>query len=277
MQVKYDVLANTTNELGEGLFFDKKSQKILWLDIILSKLFVLDSNQTENDFEEYDLVSFPSAILSVDWPIVRFAHSVGVSSFNCKTREIIKLGNIEHNSNVSMRMNDGCELKSGSYFLGSMGLNGEFGEGRLYLLEGGAVLKSSYACSIPNTFIELDNVVLVSDSESGIVYQHEKEDLLNKRSIWKTLGDSDSTPDGGCRFGDNLLIAFWRGSCIKEFNTKGDIIREFKLPVLQPTNCVVNDRYAYITSARVGMTEKELSDFPLSGALLKIDLGEMDV
>jgi sugar lactone lactonase YvrE len=67
-----------------------------------------------------------------------------------------------------------------------------------------------------------------------------------------------------------LWIAFWDGWCLRRLSPRGERLSELKLPVQRPTSCTFGgpslDRL-FITSARIGLSEEELTSQPSAGGL----------
>ncbi|WP_234401222.1 SMP-30/gluconolactonase/LRE family protein [Pseudoalteromonas sp. T1lg23B] len=272
----FKVVAETQNQLGEGIYYDSTTQKIFWLDILQSRLYVLHSPFNEKNLDVHQLENYPSVILNVNWPQLVYLNSRGLFSYDCNSKCTANMTTIEHTASIEMRMNDGVQLIDGRYFFGSMGLNGEENAGKLYLVSDEKVFSSEYSNSIPNTFIELDEHVLVSDSKAGIIYKHDKDDLLGRREVWKKFDEEGKVPDGGCRLRDRVFISIWGGGCIKEYDIQGNEIMEYQLPVLQPTNCIAVNDSLFVTSARGGLSDEQLVNYPMSGSLIEICLGDRD-
>ena len=98
----------------------------------------------------------------------------------------------------------------------------------------------------------------------------EKVDL----KIRKFLNDGKS--DGMCFDEEgNILVVMWGSGKINRINQKGDIIQTFKLPAPLVTNVCFGgenlDRL-FVTSANIGMSEKELKKYPKSGSLFEIEI-----
>jgi sugar lactone lactonase YvrE len=65
----------------------------------------------------------------------------------------------------------------------------------------------------------------------------------------------------------NLWIAFWGGSAVRCFAPSAALIRDWPVPVSQPTTVALTPAGMFLTSARHGLRQPE----PLAGALLRYD------
>ncbi len=175
-----------------------------------------------------------------------------------------------------MRTNDGVMLGN-KYLFGTMYKTPTKGKGQLFLYdhEEEQLLSSEMNVAIPNTFIEVDDAILVSDSLEQKVYRYSKASLFEEREVWADFSNTNMTPDGGCLSEDGkIYIAMWGGACVKCFDTDGNELGDIPVEALQPTNCVISNSQLYVTSARDGLSPQELGAYPLSGAVFKINLGE---
>ncbi|WP_371732149.1 SMP-30/gluconolactonase/LRE family protein [Erwinia sp. QL-Z3] len=69
------------------------------------------------------------------------------------------------------------------------------------------------------------------------------------------------------------MLPPYRLAAQSRLSPEGEIERWLNLPVQRPTSCAFadDDRYLYVTTARLGLSETLLEKMPYSGALLRID------
>ncbi|MEJ2767034.1 SMP-30/gluconolactonase/LRE family protein [Photobacterium sp. MCCC 1A19761] len=270
------VLKTPASELGEGVFLDKMTQKLYWLDIVNNNLYQY-SLREDKLINTFALEGNPSCIFSVSDESLTYVNNVGVKQVNL-IDGTTKL-QVIHSKHCpkKLRANDGVVLSDSSIIYGTMGYSPEVEEGKIYRLDKkGRVNVYELGVRIPNTFIEFDNKLLVSDSLKQRIYEidliHSQEPQLR---LWKDFSSSNYTPDGGCLSERGYVhVALWDGSAIAVMDENGKVVRKVDLPVLRPTNCIIYaNRWLYVTSAYEGMTEAQLEKYPLSGKTLEIDLG----
>ena len=93
---------------------------------------------------------------------------------------------------------------------------------------------------------------------------------FSDRTALAVIDPADGYPDGLCIDADgNLWTAMWQGSSLIKYSPEGEILSRVKAPVPSPT-CPAfagrNYEDLYVTSARKGLSEKQLHDFPKSGS-----------
>jgi sugar lactone lactonase YvrE len=74
-----------------------------------------------------------------------------------------------------------------------------------------------------------------------------------------------------------IWIAHWGGSCVARWNPKtGELLCKVEIPARQVTSCAFGGKNLdtlYITTAREGLGEKDLQEYPLSGGLFVVKPG----
>ena len=177
-----------------------------------------------------------------------------------------------------MRGNDGVKLQSGEYLYGTMYDNPNIGTGLLYCLSNNLELSIYDAeLAIPNTFIELDDKILISDSMKKVVYEFPIDKYLTSdKKVWCRFDSGDVTPDGGCISENGYIhLCLWGASAVVVLDKSGKIQNKINVPALNPSNCcIINGRWLIVTSAYEDHTCEQLVEFPLSGHTFKIDLGD---
>lgn len=272
-------LDTPASDLGEGVFLDQESMKLYWVDINSSKLFQYDLMANEL-LRTYELKSNPSCIFSVCGSLLTYVDAEGVKEICTKTGNVSRVtSHIEHNS-IEFRANDGVVLSNGCIVFGTMSFNPNQAVGKLYTLDHNKALKAyELGIRIPNTFIPSNDLLYVSDSLVQCTYtiKLQQGNIIDRGSLtlWKDFSNCTYTPDGGCISTQGYLhIALWDGSAVGVFDSSGNVMKTISLPVLRPTSCVfLGNRWLYVTSAREGMTDEQLSEYPLSGKTLVVDLG----
>ena len=115
-----------------------------------------------------------------------------------------------------------------------------------------------------------------TDSKKKIIYKikiNNKFQIIRKK-IFVKFKEEEGSPDGMTTDNkNNLWVCHYRGSRISVYNLKGQKIHQIYLPAKNVTNCTFgglkNDEL-FISTARKGMSFKELKKYPLSGSLFRI-------
>ena len=183
------------------------------------------------------------------------------------------------------RLNDGGIDPEGRLVVGSMGLNGDEGQGKLWRVEKGRdpeLLRDGDG--IPNGIawdIQRARAYWV-DSLPGVLRVFEmSNDGIDWRApieTWK-LGDESSTPDGLTLDAmGNIWVAFWGGARVDAYSPDGILIGRVSVPASNTTSCVfggVDRDHLFITTATFGLSAESLSDQPQAGHLFVAHIGSL--
>ena len=100
---------------------------------------------------------------------------------------------------------------------------------------------------------------------------------IGQRRIFATIGEDAGYPDGLCVDAeDHVWSAHWNGWRITRYRPDGTIERVIPMPVPLVTSLTFGGMdldKLYITTASIGLNEKELAAAPLSGGLFELDTG----
>ncbi|MGR5350240.1 SMP-30/gluconolactonase/LRE family protein [Vibrio mediterranei] len=271
-----DVLDTPSAILGEGIFFDDHSRNLYWVDIVGNQIFQYSTFKQELT-AVFDVPLNPSCIFDLEDNKLIYTNNKGVARLDLGDGQIEQLSNIAHD-NRYFRTNDGTKLSDGGYIFGTMGFQPDNKSGNIYKTDSQGSTDIFYlGIHIPNTFIELDNEILISDSLKKVTYSYSKN-LTAAPAVWADFSNEAFTPDGGTLINNSkVYIAMWGGAKVMEMTLKGEVVRSINLPALQPTNCIfTDDNLLYITTAKEGLDETQLANYPLSGRTFRVDLGSID-
>lgn len=181
------------------------------------------------------------------------------------------------------RLNDGGIDPEGRLVVGSMGLNGDEGHGKLWRVEKGRqpeLLREGDG--IPNGIawdIRRARAYWV-DSLPGILHVF---DISIDGVDWsaptetRKLGDEHSTPDGLTLDGrGNIWVAFWGGARVDAYSPDGVLIGRVSVPASHTTSCVfggVNRDCLFITTATFGLNPESLQAQPHAGHIFVARIG----
>lgn len=125
--------------------------------------------------------------------------------------------------------------------------------------------------------------MLHTDSFLDTVYRYDlsPQGVLSGKTEWNKFGGDDGTPDGMTLDRDgNVWVAFWGGSCIRQFTPQGALLRTIALPAPQITSMAfggANLDLLLVTSARAGLDDATLERYPLAGSIFVVEPGVQGV
>ena len=231
------------NELGEGVIWDHRAQRIWWTDIQQSKLFQYDPvKQKLQSWSTPERLSCFTPVFNDDRLLCAFAS--GFAFYHPQQQRIEWIKKIEPD-NPGTRMNDGRTDRQGRFWAGSMVENAKLASdnGKLYCLDNDLSIGSWIdGLSITNSLCwSPDSKTLYhADTPNLRIDQYDfkpETGEVGKRSTF-TQTEPGCYPDGSIVDAQGYLWnAQWAGSKVVRYAPDGEVDFVLNVPVTQPT-CV---------------------------------------
>lgn len=278
--IKATLAYPSSSLLGEGPVWNEEKQSLFWVDIEGKILHEL--KWPENELQTWPMPQVVGMVALENRNNVIVALQDGLARFNTESLELNWLVHLEKEIKHN-RPNDGkCDAK-GRLWLGTMNLNCRDATGSLYCIDKNfspekklspLTISNGMAWSADNKrFYFIDSSTYRVDSylfdlETGHI-EFEKTIII----IPETMG----MPDGMCIDEEGMLwIAHWDGFAVRRWNPgNGDLLQTIELPVPQVTSCCFggkNSDELFITTAKTGLSDEQLKQYPGSGNLFTIKL-----
>jgi L-arabinonolactonase len=270
-----DLLLDARNMLGEGIVWCERAQALYWTDIQGATLFRLrpaDGRVTRWPMPER-LASF-ALCESDDWLLLALASRLAF--FDLSNSRLHTLHAIEPDKPT--RCNDGACDRQGRFVFGTLHEPTEGGKqalGSFWRLHADLHLEK---LPLPN--VAISNSIAFSpdgatmyfcDSPSRRILQCSYGDTLGAPSVFVDLGDVIGEPDGSCVDAEgSLWNAQWGMSRVACYASDGSLRHYLPVPASQPTRAVFGGARLdtlYVTSARDGLSARQLDADPHAGAL----------
>lgn len=258
--------------LGEGPAWDDKTQTLYWVDIIQKKIYAGIEVLAELD-------DFIGCLAPCTNGHLILGKRASFADFDPVTSRQTLLDAL--NEPATNRLNDGKCDPGGRFIAGTMDMNEKEPTGSLYSFDSTSTRTLFRDVTISNgmawspdykTFYYIDTPTC---EVRAYDYDVKTGEIANRRiafNVPNSLGWADgmtSDTEG------NLWIAMWGGSQVTRWNPKtGQLLEKIPVPVLQPSSCVFGGKdrnELFITSARKGMSEADISKYPLSGGLFRVE------
>ena len=278
---------DSKNNLGEGIIWSRKEQKLFWVDIPMpSKLYYYDYSL--KSLKKYDMPEMITSLSLRSTNNLLVASHHGINNFNILENKFEKLIDVEKNLPQN-RCNDGATDAQGRYWFGTMQNNispdgGDIeinqNSGSIYFLDKNLkITPVENDLYITNTFVwSPDNTQFYfSDTITGIISSYDFNLQNGKVSNKKDFATFDrGYPDGSAIDAEGYLWnCRWGGSCVVRFNPNGKVDDVIELPVKNVTSCTFggpNLKTLFITTARMGMDDQYLLENPDTGGVYSIEL-----
>ena len=271
-------------ELGEGVRFDARRAELAWVDVHRGLLHT--AQITGDGLGAVDVLDvggpltalFPLPDPDDGWLV---GHGQGIAALS-RAGQLRPLVEPERRRPGHTRVNDGACDARGRLWFGSMEYAGAPNHGRLYRVDLDGRMTTVVSPTTVSNGIgwSPDGAAMYFiDSGAGTVtafgYDADTGDLRDPHVVVRVTED-DCVPDGmsvddeGC-----LWVAIWGGGEVRRYAPDGALLAVVGVPAQRVSCCAFGgpDRSTlYITTARVGLTETELSRQPHAGCLFAVDV-----
>ena len=173
-------------------------------------------------------------------------------------------------------------------WVGTMGFGAPKEAGTLYcVLPDGEVLPKLRKVTISNGIVWTSDkqYMYYNDTPTGRIARYRYDAASGEISfdgIAVVLPEGSGSPDGMTIDGnDNLWVAQWGGSGVYCYNPRtGELLAKVEVPAPHVASCAFGGEKLdtlYITTARAGLTDEQLKQYPLSGSLFSCRPGVQGV
>jgi sugar lactone lactonase YvrE len=267
--------------LGEGAFWNYKSQELYWIDIDGKKLHIYDPDTKTNR-------SFPTptrigtVVPQTDTTAV-IALEDGIYIINTENGNIVVLSDIEKEMTIN-RFNDGKCDPNGNLWVGSMHLEQMAPLGSVYKISAtGETIKMIDSVTISNGIVWTKDATTMyyidtpTQNIRAFDFDTDTSTISNERTA-VSISEALGFPDGMAIDEEDMLwVGLWNGNAVGRFDPKtGELVSRIEVPAHNITSCAFGGKNLdrlYITTASVDMTEEEKANYPLAGSLFVADPG----
>ena len=273
-----DVVIRSDAETGEGPVFDRRTGRLVWVDIPHGGL--LETDLMEGTTTRTSLgTSLGAAVPRAVEQGFAVAVADGFGLVVDGLLEVVDRALPE----PSRRMNDAKCDSAGRLWAGSTHVEYESGAGMLHSWTGTEPSRVVVTgLTLPNGigWNGDDSVMYLVDSMSHRLLSAAFDAESGGTGEFAELARIESgLPDGlavdvdGC-----IWIAVWGGAAVLRFAPSGQLIARVPMPVDQPSSCAFgDDGTLYITSAWAGLDDAARERQPLAGSVFALDSGTSGV
>ncbi|WP_128381386.1 SMP-30/gluconolactonase/LRE family protein [Streptomyces cavernae] len=263
----YDVAVREFATLGEGPTWDTERQRLIWVDILSSRVHTYDpasGRRTVLTTEQHVGAAKPRAGGGL---VLNLRDGVGLHGPD-------GFSWLHHEPVPGRRANDAAVAADGSLWAGTMRYDEAPGGGSLFRITGdGTVTPVLDDVAVSNgTGWSPDGRLLYyidSPTRRIDVFDMVDDAPVGRRPLAE-IAEGHGFPDGLTVDADGCVwVALWDGGAVRRYTPDGRLDRVLPLPVRRPTACAFGGADLtdlYITTARVGLEEPH----PLSGSVLVV-------
>lgn len=271
---------DTRARLAEGPAWDPVSGTLFWVDIYNHRVHRFNPASGETRF--YDVGDVVTGVAPAEGNSLLIARRRDISLLDLQSGSIRTLHGFDLAEDS--RLNDGKCDSRGRFWIGTMH-EGHEGAARLYRFDpDGTLHEMERGLTIANGlgWSPDDRTFYLTDSPAKRIYRYAYDadaGTISDRAVFADLSGGDSVPDG-LTVDQNGYVwsAQWDGGCVIRFGPDGVERDRAEVPVPLTTSCTFGGtdlRDLYITTASVGLSQKEIDRHLTSGDLygFRTDVG----
>lgn len=276
-----ELVLDAKAKLGEGPIWDADRQLLYWVNILDNELHIYKPS-TEQD-RVIDVGQYVGTVVPRRAGGVMLALHNGFAHLDLETEQLTPLTDPEVHL-PDNRFNDGKCDAAGRFWAGTMSLKGGKKVGSLYRLDPDhTVHKMLEEVTTSNGIAwSFDNdIMYYIDTPTGTVdafdFDLETGTISNRRTVI-TFPDGVGKPDGMTADSDGMLwVAHWGGGRVTRWDPHaGQLLQTVEVPAPNVTACAFGgsdlDQF-YITTARNGLDDATLAQYPHAGGLFRTFVG----
>lgn len=275
-----DIALDAQADLAEGPWWDEQRQELIWVDIFAGSIHFLDPASGMDRSIDVGQPIGMAARRQSGGLVCAVRDGIGFINSDEKTFELAVPIELATPGN---RMNDGACDPAGRLWAGTMATDLSPSAGSLYrispTLQVTQVL-SDVSISNGLDWSPDDRTFYFTDSTTKRLDAYDFDvdtgEISNGRVLVE-LPQPVATPDGIAVDAEGTIwVAMWDGACVQRFSPKGRHLETLHLPVTRPTSVAFGGpalNQLFITSARNGLTPRQLHDQPHAGAIFVLEPG----
>ena len=280
MSTGVEVLKASSADVGEGPCWDSATGSLLWVDIHAGEVYrehLGAGTSVTYRVGQHVGAAMPSGTVAEMVLLLRDGFHLLAADGS-----LTALATPEAASPL-VRFNDGKVDPRGRAFGGTMPYRAGDAPGRLYRLDPGptaSVVRPHLGLSNGLGWSRDGATMYLVDSAAQAIFRCTYDvdsGALGESTRWVDIPRTEGMPDGlTVDDADGVWVALFGGGCLRRYTPTGRLDREIPLPVSQPTSmCFAGSDLAtlVVSTARYGLTAKELAAQPLAGSLFAADTG----
>jgi len=275
--VKVACVADAKCILGEGPVWDEHAQRLYWVDIKAPAVWRLDpaTGETQSWPMPYRIGAI--ALREKGGLIAAMKPGLALIDLDANTVELIARPEAGTPGN---RFNDGACDATGRFWAGTMDDEEKSPTGHLYRLDPDRTVARFDAGFVITHGIRWSNdgsLMYFVDSAARTIWVYGFDPVKGEpgtRHVFAQLSETEGWPDGLCVDAeDHVWGAHWGAGRLTRYRPDGGKESVIEIPAPNVTCCCfggANLDTLYVTTARIGHSEKQLAAAPLVGGVFAV-------
>jgi len=273
IKIEPKVAFNVPDVLGECPRWNREEHCLYWVDIARNALHRLDPASGQYDSRTFDQPVGCFAFRRAGGLIL--AMKDGFATIGDLFAPLLPFGDAPLLGNPELRFNDGRTDRDGNFWVGSVNTAKSDHNAALYKLspDGRCTFVEGGMLTCNGASFSPDGMRFVhTDTPSHTLRAYDViEGRLENPTILHQFPFGEGRPDGGSHDADGYYwSALFDGGRVVRLSPAGEIVATVELPVSRPTMIAFGGddlRTAYVTTARVGLSDADLLEQRSAGAL----------
>lgn len=264
--------------LGEGPFWDTRSARLHWVDILAPS--VISGDPVTGERSVRPLPELIGVAIPRESDGFVCATETGIKTLSSAGRlDTVVEPEADRPGN---RFNDGkCDAR-GRLWVGSLAINTEPDKGQLWRVD------VDGTATVMETGLHIANglgwspdscTFYFTDSGKRTIWAYDfdvEAGTISGRRPFVRLEPEEGVPDGMAVDSEGgVWSALWDAWQVRRYRPDGKLDRTVPLPVPRPTSCAFGGpdlKTLFITTARIRLSARHLEEAPLSGSVLAVDI-----
>ncbi|MET0233600.1 MAG: SMP-30/gluconolactonase/LRE family protein [Kibdelosporangium sp.] len=266
-----DIAIQATASLGEGPTWDTRTGTLIWLDILAPEIHRWDPVTGVNETTTAPQHVGAAKPRAGGGLVVNLRDGVAIVDSAGEYRWLV------YWARDGVRGNDAAVDAAGRLWAGTMRYDTADNGGWLARIEpdGRASMVLEKVTISNGVGWSPDNTrMYFADTPTGLIDVFDYDLATGVATARRHLVDVEASPDGLCVDADGCVwVALWGEGQVRRYTPDGKLDRTITVPAKLTTACCfggnrLND--LYITTARVGLSDEELAEQPLSGSVFVV-------
>jgi sugar lactone lactonase YvrE len=281
MSQSAELVLDTKAALGEGAIWDAERQVLYWVDILSCHVHIYDPVTGQDRI--IDVGQYVGTVVPRRSGGLMLALHHGFASLDLETGQVEIVADPEQHL-PDNRFNDGKCDPAGRFWAGTLALDGKPEVASLYRLDADmSVHKMLDQVTCSNGIVwTLDNKTMYYIDTAlrrvdAFDYDHETGAISGRRAAFEVPAEM-GYPDGSTLDSEGMLwVALWQGGAVSRWNpVTGELLQVVEVAAPNVTSCAFGGPsldQLYATTARNGLSEEALAQYPLAGGLFRAEVG----
>ncbi len=263
--------------VGEGAIWHARRQRLYWVDIVEGEVHIHDPARGSD--RAIKIGQMVGTVVPRRGEGLMLALHHGFATLDTESEKLAILSDPEQHL-PDNRFNDGKCDPAGRFWAGTMSISKKQGAGSLYCMDpdhtvrrvlGNVTISNGIAWSLDRSIM----YYIDTPTRQVVAFDYNMETgAIGRRRVAVHVPENLGKPDGMTVDAEGAIwIAHWDGGCVTRWDPNSETLEQtIPVPASRVTSCAFggpNLDELYITTARIGLSETDLTAQPHAGGLFR--------